>query len=72
MPKMDGPTLNKKVRDLLPGVKTIFISGYAEDTFRKNLGDNTHIHFLAKPFTLKELATKVKEVLHLKKTGVGG
>lgn len=67
MPKMDGPTLNKKVRDLIPDIKTIFISGYAEDTFRKNLDDNTQIHFLAKPFTLKDLASKVKGVLSSRK-----
>lgn len=64
MPKMDGPTLNKKIRDILPNIKTIFISGYAEDTFRKNLGDNEQIHFLPKPFSLKDLASKVKDVLN--------
>jgi hypothetical protein len=44
-------------------LKTIFISGYTEDDFRKNLGDDTNIHFLPKPFTLKDLAAKVKDVL---------
>lgn len=63
MPKMDGPTLSKKIRDIHPETKTIFISGYTEDTFRKNLDHNTKIHFLSKPFTLKDLAGKVKEVL---------
>ncbi|CAO5682624.1 MAG: Sensor histidine kinase RcsC [Holosporales bacterium] len=63
MPKMDGPTLNKKVRDIMPQTKTIFISGYAEDTFRKNLGTNAQIHFLPKPFSLKDLILKVQEVL---------
>ncbi len=67
MPKMDGPTLSKKVRDLMPGLKTIFISGYTEDTFRRNLDDDFHIHFLPKPFTLKDLAAKVKEVLQAAK-----
>jgi len=65
MPKMDGPTLSKKIRDLYPDTKTIFISGYTEDTFRKNLDHNAKIHFLSKPFTLKDLASKVKEVLTL-------
>jgi two-component system cell cycle sensor histidine kinase/response regulator CckA len=65
MPKMDGPTLSKKIRDMYPDTKTIFISGYTEDTFRKNLDHNTKIHFLPKPFTLKDLASKVKEVLTL-------
>jgi two-component system, cell cycle sensor histidine kinase and response regulator CckA len=63
MPKMDGPTLSKKIRDLHPEAKTIFISGYTEDTFRKNLDYDAKIHFLPKPFTLKDLASKVKEVL---------
>lgn len=63
MPHMDGPTLCKKIRDIYPEMKTIFISGYTEDTFRKNLGHNADIHFLQKPFTLKDLAQKVKDVL---------
>jgi len=65
MPKMDGPTLIKEVRELHPDkkLKVIFISGYAEDNFRKRLGDESDIHFLPKPFSLKQLAGKVKEVM---------
>ncbi len=63
MPQMDGPELNKKVRELIPDLKTIFISGYTEDAFRKHLGDDTNIHFLPKPFTLKDLAAKVRDVI---------
>lgn len=63
MPKMDGPTLNKKIRDQYPDTKTIFISGYTEDTFRKNLGSDVQIHFLSKPFSLKDLIKKVQEVM---------
>lgn len=64
MPKIDGPTLNKKLRETINDFKTIFISGYAKDTFREDIGKNSRIHFLQKPFSLKDLATKVKEVLH--------
>ena len=64
MPKIDGPTLNKKLRETITDFKTIFISGYAKDTFREDIGKNSKIHFLQKPFSLKDLATKVKEVLH--------
>ncbi|HEY3917755.1 MAG TPA: ATP-binding protein [Stellaceae bacterium] len=65
MPKMDGPSLIAAVRELYPdrALKVIFISGYAEDNFRKNLGDDIDIHFLPKPFSLKQLAGKVKEVM---------
>ncbi len=63
MPKIDGPTLNNKIRENIPNLKTIFISGYSEDTFRQDLGRNSNIHFLQKPFSLKDLAKKVKEVI---------
>ncbi|MDE2165344.1 MAG: PAS domain S-box protein [Alphaproteobacteria bacterium] len=63
MPKMDGPGLVAKLRQRHPDLKVIFISGYTEDSFRKRLGDERDIHFLPKPFSLKQLAGKVKEVL---------
>jgi two-component system, cell cycle sensor histidine kinase and response regulator CckA len=63
MPRMDGPSLIKEVRALHPDMKVIFISGYTEDAFRKRLGDENDIHFLPKPFSLKQLAGKVKEVM---------
>jgi two-component system cell cycle sensor histidine kinase/response regulator CckA len=61
MPEMDGPTMAKELRKEYKDVKIIFISGYAEDRFKEELGDD--VWFLPKPFTLKQLATKVKEVL---------
>jgi len=63
MPRMDGPTLIRKIRGLRPDMKVIFISGYAEDEFRRRVDENAEIHFLPKPFSLKQLAGKVKEVM---------
>jgi len=63
MPRMDGPALIKQVRETMPDVKVIFISGYTEDTFRKRLDNEQGIHFLPKPFSLKQLATKAKEIM---------
>ncbi|MFD2207898.1 PAS domain S-box protein [Kiloniella antarctica] len=63
MPRMDGPTLIKKLYETHPDVKVIFISGYTEDSFRKSLDVNSTIEFLPKPFSLKQLASKVKDVL---------
>jgi two-component system cell cycle sensor histidine kinase/response regulator CckA len=63
MPKMDGPGLVREVRETHPDMKVIFISGYTEDSFRQHLDSGTNIHFLPKPFSLKQLATKVKEVI---------
>jgi two-component system cell cycle sensor histidine kinase/response regulator CckA len=61
MPRIDGPT--REVRGQRPDLKVIFISGYAEDAFRKRLDQGAGIHFLPKPFSLKQLAGKVKEVM---------
>ncbi len=63
MPGIDGPTLVRMLREQKPELKVIFISGYAEDTYRDELDEENGVHFLPKPFSLKDLATKVKEVL---------
>ena len=64
MPGIDGPALVRRVRQTHPDMKVIFISGYTEDTFRKRLDDGARLEFLSKPFTLQQLAGKVKEVMH--------
>ena len=63
MPEMDGPTLLKEMRKTNPGLKMIFVSGYAEEAFQKNLPPGGQFAFLAKPFTLKQLVEMVKETL---------
>jgi len=63
MPEMDGPTLLKELRRRDPEVKIIFVSGYAEEAFSKNLPDQEQYAFLAKPFTLKQLVAEVKKTL---------
>jgi two-component system, cell cycle sensor histidine kinase and response regulator CckA len=63
MPEMDGPTLLKELRKTNPGLKFIFVSGYPDDAFKKSLDENEAYSFLPKPFTLPQLAAKVKEQL---------
>jgi two-component system cell cycle sensor histidine kinase/response regulator CckA len=63
MPEMDGPTLLKEMRKRGIATKVIFISGYAEDAFAKNLEGHSDFAFLPKPFSLKQLAEAVKEVM---------
>ena len=63
MPNMDGPTMVRHVKGLKPDLPVIFMSGYAEEAFRRNDQSSEDIHFLPKPFGLKQLAAKVKEVL---------
>jgi two-component system cell cycle sensor histidine kinase/response regulator CckA len=63
MPEMDGPTLLRELRRRHPELKVIFVSGYAEDAFRKNLPEGEEFNFLAKPFSLRQLAETVKQVI---------
>jgi two-component system cell cycle sensor histidine kinase/response regulator CckA len=63
MPRLDGPGLVREVREIRSDIKVIFISGYAEDAFRKRLHRDSNIDFLSKPFSLKQLASKVKDVI---------
>ncbi|MEX0841481.1 MAG: response regulator, partial [Xanthobacteraceae bacterium] len=63
MPEMDGPTLLKEMRRRNPDLKIIFVSGYAEDAFQKNLPEHGQFAFLPKPFTLKQLVAAVKETM---------
>ncbi len=63
MPEMDGPTLLKHLRETDPSLKIIFMSGYAEDAFKRNLDENETFAFLQKPFDLKQLAEAVKTTL---------
>ncbi len=63
MPEMDGPTLLRELLKIQPDIKFIFVSGYAEDAFSRNLPPEAKFGFLPKPFSLKQLATVVKDTL---------
>lgn len=63
MPGMDGHTLVQFVRQEMPDVKVIFISGFSESVIPGGISPESGFAFLAKPFSLKDLAAKVKDVL---------
>ncbi|MGD9542743.1 MAG: cell cycle histidine kinase CckA [Methylocystis sp.] len=59
MPEMDGPAMFAELRKRGVAAKVIFVSGYAEEAFAKNLPDGD-FGFLAKPFSIKQLIETVK------------
>ena len=63
MPEMDGPTLYNELRKAGKDVKFIFVSGYADDAFAKQLAPDARFTFLPKPYTLAQIAEQVKEQL---------
>ncbi len=69
MPEMDGPTLLKELRARIPDIKIIFMSGYAEDAFKKTLADSDEFVFLPKPVSLRPLAETVKTVIQGRTAG---
>jgi two-component system cell cycle sensor histidine kinase/response regulator CckA len=63
MPGMDGPSCVRKAREKRPGVRVVFVSGYAEDALRRSMAGLDNCVFLPKPFSLNELTAKVKECI---------
>jgi PAS domain S-box-containing protein len=55
MPGMDGVTLGRKAREVLPGVKVILVSGYPAPYLGPEHMARGDFHFLTKPFRASEL-----------------
>ncbi|RJY08868.1 hybrid sensor histidine kinase/response regulator [Aurantiacibacter aquimixticola] len=62
MPSMDGPAMAKEIRKARPNLPVLFMSGYAEEQLRGEI-DIEHMHFIAKPFSVKQIGEKVGGVL---------
>ncbi len=62
MPSMDGPAMAREIRKLQPRLPVLFMSGYAESQLRSEI-DIEAMHFIPKPFSVRQIADKVGEVL---------
>jgi two-component system cell cycle sensor histidine kinase/response regulator CckA len=65
MPGMDGPTMVSEARKTWPDLKILFMSGYAEEQLRKSI-DIQNVNFLAKPFSVTELAEATRRSMGTK------
>jgi two-component system, cell cycle sensor histidine kinase and response regulator CckA len=63
MPKMGGPQVAAQLGAERPDMKTLFVSGYAENTVLQHGDIDVTARFLSKPFSLSTLANKIREVL---------
>ena len=63
MPGMNGRDLAQLIVERRAGINVLFMSGYSADATRGKHGPLEESHFLAKPFTLTELSSKVRSVL---------
>ncbi len=64
MPNMSGGKLAERIQHLRPGTKLLFVSGYPGRTVLDHKVVDIDTNFLQKPYTLKQLAAKIREVLH--------
>jgi two-component system, cell cycle sensor histidine kinase and response regulator CckA len=63
MPGLSGHELVAQLLPARPGIKVLYLSGYAQDAFSSPLAAEGQKAFLQKPFTLQSLSRKVREVL---------
>ena len=63
MPGMDGPAWVRRAHLDRPGVKVVFMSGYAEDGLAEDQARVPNSVFLPKPFSLTDLTNTVQGLL---------
>ncbi|WP_298906639.1 ATP-binding protein [uncultured Aliiroseovarius sp.] len=64
MPGMDGPTWVAQALEDRPGVRVVFMSGYAEDSVADHQARIPNSVFLPKPFSLTDLTATVNDQIH--------
>ncbi|HEX3739980.1 MAG TPA: ATP-binding protein [Terriglobales bacterium] len=62
-PRMSGPEFAEAVHASRSSAKILFMSGHPEEMVRRKGLDNLDENFLQKPFSLRSLAVKIREVL---------
>lgn len=63
MPGMNGKELSEKVRQRLPGIKILFMSGYPNGTAHPNQFLEPNLPLIQKPFRPSELVQRIQETL---------
>jgi len=63
MPEMSGKDLAGRLVSLYPDLRTLFMSGYTANVIARQGVLEKGIHFMQKPFSMHELAMKVREAL---------
>ena len=63
MPEMNGRELAGRIGTLRPGLKYLFMSGYMANVISQHGELDEGVRFLQKPFSMNDLARKVREAL---------
>ncbi len=68
MPGMNGKELKERITVIIPEIRVLFMSGYTADVIACHGVIEEDVQYLQKPFSVKTLAAKVREVLERKKS----
>jgi signal transduction histidine kinase/CheY-like chemotaxis protein len=63
MPKMNGPEVMRRVKQIRPDIGVLFMSGYTNDVTLRHGVSNAEVSFIQKPFSSVELMDKIREAL---------
>jgi len=63
LPKMNGRDLSSRLVSLRPGLKCLFMSGHTANVIAHRGVVEKGVHFIQKPFSIKDLSAKVRKVL---------
>ncbi len=63
LPKTAGPEIARRARELRPGIRVLFMSGFTDDMLVKHGLDPKHLELLEKPFTPAALLDRVRSLL---------
>lgn len=63
MPDVDGAELASKILAKQPDMKILVMSGYADDVVVHGIVDSKNVDFLGKPFSIRDLFTRVSVLL---------
>jgi PAS domain S-box-containing protein len=63
MPGMNGRELSQRISEIRPNVKVLYMSGYTENVIGQDGMLDAGVRLLQKPFNLRDLKSKVREVL---------
>jgi DNA-binding NtrC family response regulator len=63
MPGMNGKDLQARIEELIPGVRTLFMSGYTADVVANRGVLDEGVSFLQKPFTPRDLTRRVRQTI---------
>jgi two-component SAPR family response regulator len=61
---MNGKELSNKILEIIPDLKILFMSGYTSNVIGHNGVLEEGVQFVAKPFSRKDLADKIRAILH--------